>query len=60
MKTYVSSNLTQVKSTNRCTGCPNFNFSASGENHLRSKDLSQVFLPSLTKGRNYPRIYFVE
>ena len=35
MKTCVSSNLTPVsgKTNNRYIGCPNFNFSARGENN---------------------------
>ena len=35
MKTCVSSNVIPVsgKTNNRCIGCPNFNFSASGENY---------------------------
>ena len=37
VKTCVSSNLRQVKSNNRCMGCPNFNFSARWK--LRSKDI---------------------
>ena len=66
MKTCVSSNFRQVKSNNRCIGCPNFNLSASGENYdqkissLDNRRLDRGILPSLTKSLNYPQIYFVD